>query len=110
MVLGALGVVLPLLPATPFVLIAAGCFAGAWPSLYARLASSRLFGPMLRAGPQERHLPRATKVGAIVFTCVSIGASLYFLQPTTWLCVLLVGIALGVSAFLWWMPSAPRTG
>ena len=55
--LGVLGVALPLLPATPFVLLAAACFAGAWPTMHARLTRSRLFGPMLRAGPGERYLP-----------------------------------------------------
>ena len=46
--LGALGVILPLLPTTPFVILAAFCFAQGAPSLHARLLDSRLFGPSLR--------------------------------------------------------------
>ncbi len=106
--LGVLGVLLPLLPATPFVLLAAGCYASAWPAMHRRLARSRLFGPMLAAGPEERYLPRAVKWGGIAFTCASIGTTLVVLRPAAWLCALLVAIALGVSAFLLWMPAGPR--
>lgn len=107
LVLGTLGVVLPLLPATPFVLLAGACFAGAWPRLHQRLAQSPLFGPMLRAGPGARYLPRRTQVAAIAFTWVSIGASIVFVARAPWLRILLGAIALGVTAFLLWMPTRP---
>ena len=106
--LGVLGVVLPLLPATPFILLAAACFAGAWPAMHRRLAASRLFGPMVRSGPGGRYIPPRTKAGAIAFTLLSIGATVLFAVEVLWLRLVLGGIALGVTAFLLWMPSAPR--
>lgn len=106
--LGVLGAILPLLPATPFVLLAAACFAGAWPAMHRRLAESRLFGPMVRAGPGGRFLPRRTKAVAIAFTLVSIGTTVLLVAEAAWLRWTLAGIALGVTLFLLWMPSAPR--
>ncbi len=108
LVLGLLGVVLPLLPTTPFILLAAGCFAGAWPAMHRRLAGSRLFGPMLESEPGARHIPVPTKIYAIAFTWVSIGATIVFAVDALWLRGLLVAIALGVTGFLVWMPSRPR--
>ena len=106
--LGVLGVILPLLPATPFVLLSAFCFAGAWPTMHRRLAGSHLFGPMLGADPNSRYLPRRTKVGAIGFTLVSIAATIIFVADATWVRIVLGTIAVGVSAFISWIPSKPR--
>ena len=46
--LGIVGVVLPGLPTTPFVLLAAACYAKASPRLHRWLRAHRLFGPMVR--------------------------------------------------------------
>ena len=46
--LGAVGVVLPVLPTTPFLLVAAWCFARSSPSLARVLHENRWFGPLLR--------------------------------------------------------------
>ena len=105
--LGVLGVALPLLPATPFVLLAAACFAGAWPTMHARLTRSRLFGPMLRAGPGERYLPRATKIGVLVFAWLSIGATAVFVAHTAWLRALLGILVLVLTWVLGRMPTQP---
>ena len=47
LVLGAIGVFLPLLPTTPFVILAAFCFARSEPALHARLLQSPTFGPAI---------------------------------------------------------------
>ncbi len=47
LMIGGIGVVLPLLPTTPFVLVAAGCFAKSSPRMHAWLLANRVFGPMI---------------------------------------------------------------
>lgn len=106
--LGILGVVLPVLPTAPLILAASACFAGAWPRMHDRLGQSRLFGPMIRAGPGGRFLPRRTKIGVIGFLWVSIGATTVFAVEALWLRLLLVAIALTVTTVLLRMPSGPR--
>lgn len=66
--LGALGVFLPLLPTTPFLLLAAGCFARSSEKWHAWLRDSRLFGPILRDWEARRCIPR----GARNFSLISM--------------------------------------
>ncbi len=64
--LGFLGILLPGLPTTPFLLVAAGCYARSSDRLYTKLLNSRRFGPFIRRFREDRAIPRKTKVQAIV--------------------------------------------
>ena len=59
------GVVLPLLPTTPFVLLAAGCFARSSERWHRWLLSNRLFGPMIRDWDTRRCVSWRTKLVAL---------------------------------------------
>lgn len=59
--LGLLGVVLPGLPTTPFILLAASCFAKASPRLHQWLRQHRYLGPMVRDWEQHRTLTLRVK-------------------------------------------------
>lgn len=72
LVLGLIGVVLPGLPTTPFVLLAAACFAKASPRLHAWLTQHRWLGPMVRDWERNRSLPLRIKWLAS-FMMVSMG-------------------------------------
>lgn len=63
--LGFLGILLPGLPTTPFLLVAAGCYARSSDRLYNRLLNSRRFGPFIRRFQEEHAIPRRSKVRAI---------------------------------------------
>lgn len=66
LVLASVGLVLPLLPTTPFVLLAAWAFARGAPSLHARIDRHPRFGPLLRDWENRRAIPRSGKACAII--------------------------------------------
>ena len=77
LVLGVLGVFLPGLPTTPFVLLAAACYAQASPRLHGWMLNHRWIGPMLRDWERERSLSRRSKALALLSMAVMVGFSLW---------------------------------
>lgn len=107
-VLGLAGIVMPLLPTTPFLLLAAACFSRSSPRFHAWLLANRTFGPLIHQWEKNRTIPRKTKLIAIAMMATTLGASIVFFVQPLWLKWTLAagGVALGV-----WMarlPSPPR--
>lgn len=82
--LGLIGVVLPGLPTTPFVLLAAACYAKASPRLHAWLLNHRLLGPMVRDWEKHRSLTRRTKLIAIGSMLVMVSLSAWGFRHQPW--------------------------
>lgn len=103
--LAGLGVLLPGLPTTPFVLLAAACFAKASPALHGWMLRHRWMGPMVRDWEAHRSLPRRIKVLAISMMLLMVGVSAWQLAHRPWVqgSVLLAG-AIGV-AVVWRIPT-----
>src|SRR5690606_10550488 len=99
--LGIVGVVLPGLPTTPFVLLAAACYAKASPRLHRRLSAHRLFGPIVRDWEQHRSLSKRTKAVALVTMLATLCLSAWGLRerPVLLLVVLIAG-AIGAAVVL----------
>lgn len=76
LVLALIGVVVPGLPTTPFVLVVGACFVRASPRAHAWLLRNRLFGPMLREWEEHRSVPRRVKriavAAMVLMSCLSI--------------------------------------
>jgi uncharacterized membrane protein YbaN (DUF454 family) len=99
--LGSIGVVLPLLPTTPFVLLAAGCFAKSSPRMHSWLHESTLFGPILKDWDDNRCLSVQVKVLALSMILLAGGASILFFVPKGWPQIVGAGlIALGAAVVL----------
>ncbi len=79
--LGAIGIFLPVLPTTPFLLLAAACFARSSARFYNWLMNNRLFGPYLRAWRHERRIPRHAKILAVAMIVLTIGTSILLFIP-----------------------------
>ncbi|OAT76058.1 hypothetical protein A9B99_11440 [Mangrovibacter phragmitis] len=78
--LAVLGVVLPLLPTTPFVLLAAWCFARSSPRFHHWLLYRSWFGSYLRNWQQYRAMPPGAKPRAIALVAVTFAISLWVVK------------------------------
>jgi hypothetical protein len=98
--LGIIGVFVPLLPTTPFLLLAAACFIRSSERLYAWLIHHRWFGPYIRNYRDHRAITLRAKVATLVLLWVTIGYSAIMVASTWWLRALLAAIAVGVTIHL----------
>ena len=105
MALGLAGVFLPLLPTTPFLLLAAACFVRSSPALHARLMAHPRLGPFLEQWRRERSIPRAAKQRAYVLVVACFALSIALVDSTP-LRLGLAALGLGLLVFL----SRLRTG
>jgi uncharacterized membrane protein YbaN (DUF454 family) len=108
LILGVIGVFVPVLPTTPFLLVAATCFARASPRLYRRLADSKLFGPSIREWRRHRSIPWRTKITAIALMSATLATSIVFFVEPVWLKVALAALGVGLAAWLYRIPSRDR--
>ena len=81
LIIGGVGIVLPLLPTTPFLLLAAACYARSSESGYRWLLCNRWFGSYIRNWHEGRGIPMKAKVLSIAFLILTIGYSAAFVVP-----------------------------
>jgi uncharacterized membrane protein YbaN (DUF454 family) len=99
LLLGILGITLPLLPTVPLVLLAAGCFARSSPRFHRYLFEHRYFGGILRDYQAGNGIPHRACYRAIALLWCSIGVSMIIIAKL-WAVVLLATIATAVSLYL----------
>ena len=103
LITGVVGIVLPLLPTTPFVLLAAFCFSRGSARCEQWLLTHPRFGPMVRDWRANRALPLRAKQLATGMMAVSSIASWWWLpSPVGWLPGL---CCTGVAIWLWRLPT-----
>lgn len=98
---GLLGVVLPILPTTPFMILAAACFAKSSPRFHQALLNNRWIGEDLRRWENNRTMQRVTKRRATWVIGVTFSLSIGLLWGSLGLQLMLLGIALLLLFFLW---------
>jgi len=108
LVLGVLGIFLPLLPTTPFVLLAAACYARGSRRFYQWLLAQRTFGPIVHEWQHYRSIPYKTKLTAVVLMSLTLGTSIVFFVKPVWLKVALAVMGVGLAIWLYRMPSRDR--
>lgn len=101
--LGTLGVFLPLLPTTPFILLAAWCFARSSPRFHHWLLYRSWFGGYLRHWQQYRAMPPGAKPRAVVMILLTFAISLWLVNLTRVRIFLLIVLAC-LLIFMWRIP------
>lgn len=105
LVLAILGIFLPLLPTTPFLLLASACFARSSNKLHNWLRNHGRFGRYLRDYEDGRGIPLRGKILAMVMMWPSMFYAMYRV-PMVSLRVMLFMVACGVTFYLWRLPTA----
>lgn len=95
LMLGGVGVVLPLIPTTPFLLLACACFLRSSKRMYIWVVHNRVFGPYI-LNYNKRQMRKRDKISTIAILWIGMLISLYFI-PILAVKVLLFAIACGVT-------------
>ena len=98
-VLGVIGIFLPVLPATPFLLLAAACFARSSQRFYLWLVLHPRLGPWVRDYLEGQGIPRKGKVWALVLMWSSISFSIWIV-PLLWVRVFMLISAVCVTIYI----------
>ena len=95
--LGILGIFLPLLPTTPFLLLTAALYFKGSPRLYQWLLNQKHLGPYIRNFRENKAIPLRAKVISLVLMWGTMLYCIFFLVPLVWVKILLFLIAVGVT-------------
>lgn len=107
--LGILGVFLPGLPTTPFVLLSAFCAARGSRRLHAWLLAHRTFGPMIRDWQATGSVTRRAKWWAIGTMALS-ALIMFATAPKWWMAATGTAIMAVTGTWLWLRPEPPARG
>ena len=106
--LGVIGIVVPVLPTTPFLLVTAACYARASTRLYEWLLGQPSFGPIVAEWRRSRQLPPGVKTRALVAVALTFAVSIVLVGDLI-MTIILVIIGCIVGLFLWRLPTAQPT-
>ena len=102
-ILAVAGVVLPVLPTTPFLLLAAACFARSSKRFHDKLLANRIAGPIIREWAEHRSIPRKVKRWVYLLLALSFGSSI-LMMPSLWHQLALAVLGITLVAFIWRIP------
>ena len=99
--LGVIGVFLPILPTTPFLILALVLFSKSSPRFHQMLLNNRWFGPTLRQWEKTKTLARKTKYKASLLIIITFAVSIALFNYDFRIQLLLVSVALILLFFIW---------
>ena len=114
--LGAIGIVLPVLPTTPFLLLATACYYRSSKRMHRWLLNNKWFGEYIRNYKEGKGLPLKTKITALTMLWVTIGVSTVFMlnrflpeQLVLPMQLIMIAVAIAVSAHILKLPTFKKT-
>ncbi len=99
-ILGLIGAVLPILPTTPFLIVALWCFANSSPKFHQALLNNPWFGDALQQWEQHRSINPKTKIKAMLLIIISFSSSIFILQGRLYLQLGLAILGISLLIFL----------
>lgn len=107
--LGVAGVFLPVLPTTPFLLLAAFCYLRSSQRLYDWLMNHRIFGAYIQSYITYRAIRQSVRIGTLAFLWLTLLISI-LIVPNTYVRVFLVVVGTAVSIHLVCLRTMPKQG
>lgn len=107
MVLGAIGVILPILPTTPFLIIALAFFSKSSPRFHQMLLNNVWFGPILKQWEDKKTLSRHIKYKASFLIIITFSISAAIIGNKVQLQLLLLGMLIVLLLFIWRIKEEP---
>lgn len=105
LVFAAIGVVLPLIPTTPLLLLAVACYCRSSERMYSWLLNNRMFGEYIRNYKEGRGIPLKTKATALAILWLTIGASTLLFVPILIIQIALLVVAVAVTVHILRIPT-----
>ena len=106
-VLGVIGAILPILPTTPFLIVALAFFSKSSPKFHQMLLNNVWFGPILKQWEDKKTLSRQTKYKAYFLIIITFTISVAIFNNEIQLQLLLIGIAIVLLFLIWRIKEEP---
>jgi len=106
---GVAGIILPLLPTTPFVLLAAFCFSKSSRRFHNWLLNHKVFGGLIRDWQHHGVISLKAKCLATVSIVLMLSISFYFVPVSLTVMLVVILCILAVLTFIWSRPSKPKS-
>lgn len=98
--LGVIGIVVPLLPTTPLILLGAACYVKASDELYQKLIRNKWLGSYIKDFREKNGITLKNKVLSLSLMWISILGTILIFEVNFWLAAVLIVIAVTVSAYI----------
>ena len=105
LVLGAIGIILPILPTTPFLLLSAACYLRGSERMHRWLLNNRWFGSYIRNFKEGKGIPIKGKISALIMVWLTISFSALFIIDILAVQIVMFAITIFVSIYLIQLPT-----
>ena len=109
-VLGAIGIVMPLFPTTPFLLVAVWAFSKSSPEMAEKIRNHRLAGPYVRDWQDEGIIPLGAKIIAITMMSAALGYLHFGSNAPAWAVISAAAVMAMAAGYILSRPSRRRLG
>lgn len=104
-ILGVIGIFLPVLPTTPFLLLAAALYSKSSDKFYQWLISNRVFGDFIKNYREGRGVSLKARFISLASLWIVMGSTIIFALESGWLKIVLLAIAIAVSVHIMLIPA-----